>query len=388
MNNETSTQVIETLKALLGSHTVAYRVIFAKAIGNVPAAIMLSQGFFWQESADFKDITTFDGKPYFQKTAEQWYDATGLTEEQQKTARKHLGQIGMMNEKRAGIPALLYYNIDFEVTVAVIYRYKKEGKKATIDNRSKKRKLTRHSSGKLRGQFAVINGGNNKESLESDKKREKETLAENKFPPPVKQDSAAAQKKEKPLPGAGVRVTVLEGYEDVIEQEFEDLEQDLIKEAKKFDQRKKSERTTKQKPPSDGVIAGMVQAFEYEHKQHFKDAGGEWIGFTWQPKEFPALQAIRKELEKRYLQRMQKDPVPENIIDSWALFLRKAATCDKFILDNLFTPSKIWGQFQSIVQKIHTNNGRPPSTNGKLDQNQRNALALENMVRDINEGRF
>lgn len=354
-NNDTATQAVETLKALLGSHTVAYRVIFAKAIGNVQAAIMLSQGFFWQENATFKEITEFEGKPYFQKTAEQWYDATGLTEEQQKTARKHLGQIGMMNERRAGIPALLYYNIDFEVTVAVIYRYKKEGKKATVDNRSNKRQLTRHSSGKLRGQFAVINGDTYIESLESSKESLKESLAENEFPQPIE---------------GGLMVTVIQGHSEVLPP--------VAKKKKKV-----------APGAGDGVIQAMVTAFETEHRQHFKDAGGEWIGFTWQAKEFPALNSIRAELEKRYRQRMKAEPTPENIVQSWELFLGKAAKCDKFILDNLFTPSKIWGQFQSIVQKIHTNNGRPPSTtsNGRPDQNERNRIAAEKMVQDVLEGR-
>lgn len=198
-------------------------------------------------------------------------------------------------------------------------------------------------------------------------------LAENKFPQPDQQDTTAAQKKEKPLPGAAIRVTIIEGHEEIIEPPA------------------KPPRATKQKPQSDGVIQAMVTAFEAEHKQHFKDAGGEWIGFTWQSKEFPALKAIQKELEKRYREKMRADPTPENIVESWSLFLRKAAKCDRFILDNLFTPSKIWGQFQSIVQKIHTNNGRPPSatsTGGKLDQNERNRLAAEKMVRDVQEGRF
>ena len=182
-----------------------------------------------------------------------------------------------------------------------------------------------------------------------------QTLAENEFPQPVE---------------GGLLVTVIQGHSEVLPP--------VAKKKKKAAQ-----------GAGDGVIQEMVTAFETEHRQHFKDAGGEWIGFTWQAKEFPALNSIRAELEKRYRQKLNAEPTPENIVESWAMFLGKAAKCDKFILDNLFTPSKIWGQFQSIVQKIHTNNGRPPSTTGgnKLDQNERNRIAAEKMVQDVLEGR-
>lgn len=183
----------------------------------------------------------------------------------------------------------------------------------------------------------------------------KETLAENEFPQAIDE---------------GLMVTVFQGHSEILPP--------VAKKKKKAAQ-----------GAGDGVIQAMVTAFETEHRQHFKDAGGEWIGFTWQAKEFPALNSIRAELEKRYRQKLNTEPTPENIVESWAMFLRKAAKCDKFILDNLFTPSKIWGQFQSIVQKIHTNNGRPPSTtsNGRPDQNERNRIAAEKMVQDVLEGR-
>lgn len=402
-NIETEKKAVETLKALLGSHTVAYRVIFAKAIGNVPAAIMLSQGFFWQESADFKETKEFDGKPYFQKTAEQWYDATGLTEEQQKTARRHLCSLGMMNERRAGLPAKLYYNIDFEVTVAVIYRYKKEGKAATVDNRSKKRELTRHSNGKLRGRFAVNYGDNYGRELKESLESLKESLAENKFPQPGLPVTVEDQKKENsPSSGAGpLRLTIIDGYEEIVDFEPYSIPAgelaDIVVEqarqaAKAAGPKEPKKRAKKQVTPSDGVIQAMVTAFESEHQKHFKDAGGEWIGFTWHPKEFPALNSIRKELEKRYAQKMAAQPTPENIVESWALFLTRTAKCDKFVLENLFTPSKLWGQFQSIINKIHSTNGaahKPGFTaTRKADKNERDRAALENLVNEIADGRI
>lgn len=196
---------------------------------------------------------------------------------------------------------------------------------------------------------------NNQYTFNQTTKTKKEPLAENEFPQPIE---------------GGLRVTVIQGHSEVL--------QPVAKKKKKA-----------APGAGDGVIQEMVTAFETEHRQHFKDAGGEWIGFTWQAKEFPALNSIRAELEKRYRQKLNAEPTPENIVESWAMFLRKAAKCDKFILENLFTPSKIWGQFQSIIQKIHTNNGIPPSTtsNGRPDQNERNRIAAEKMVQDVLDGR-
>lgn len=179
------------------------------------------------------------------------------------------------------------------------------------------------------------NGGTEVLTNEVLTNEQKETLAENKFPQ-INDFPVEDQKNEtSPSLGAGpLRVTIIEGREEILPPV-------------------KTKKARLPKEPSDGVIQQMVHVFESEHKIHFKDQAGDWVGFTWQAKEFPALTSIRKELERRYKNKMNVEPATENIVDSWALFLRKAATCDKFILDNCFTPSKIWGQFQTIINKIH-----------------------------------
>jgi hypothetical protein len=159
----------DILQSILGSKSVSFHAIFAKAIGSVPAAVMLSQGLFWQEKAKFKDFVQLGDGQYFSKTAAEWYDETGITEEQQKTARAYLVKCGILKEKRAGLPAKMHFRIDLESLVAVISRYLSGGVKVAVDNRSKKREITRTGSGNKRGRFAVINGDkyNKVESLES-----------------------------------------------------------------------------------------------------------------------------------------------------------------------------------------------------------------------------
>lgn len=158
----------DTLQSILGSKTVSFHSIFAKALGSVPAAVMLSQAFFWQEKAKYKDGSIEIGdRVFFQKTAEDWYDETGLTKEQQLTARKHLRASGIMEEKLAGLPATVHYRVDIDSLVAVINRYLSSGVTVAVNYRNKKPLNPRTGHGKFRQQDTVKNGNYNKEeSLE------------------------------------------------------------------------------------------------------------------------------------------------------------------------------------------------------------------------------
>ena len=111
------------LKEILKGGTVSYQAIFAKALKNVPAAVFLSQAYFWQENAMYKkadEHREFEGLEYFTKTAIDWYDATGLSDEQQKTARDRLIGVGILTEVKAGIPARLFYRIEIDAIVSVV----------------------------------------------------------------------------------------------------------------------------------------------------------------------------------------------------------------------------------------------------------------------------
>lgn len=163
----------ETLQSILGSKTVSFYAIFAKAIGSVQAAVWLSQAFFWQEKAKYKNGIDIDGEIFFQKTANEWYEETGLTKEQQYVVRKHLTGCDVVIEVLAGLPATVHYRVDIEALVAVIDRYLLEGIPVAVKRRNKKPSNPRTTSGKFRKQEAVKDGNiNNKES--SEKKRREE----------------------------------------------------------------------------------------------------------------------------------------------------------------------------------------------------------------------
>lgn len=169
---------------------VAYHPILAKALGSVPAAVILSQGVYWWK------IARKEGKEWFWVTADEWYNQTGVSEESQLTARRILKQSGFWEEKLIGLPAKMHYRIDVEILVAVISRYLDNGEQVTVDNRRKKPDNARASSGKFRQQEAVENG---------DKKTTIQILDETKAETTV---SAAV------APDAGPTVLVIETVEE------------------------------------------------------------------------------------------------------------------------------------------------------------------------------
>ncbi|MBL8677361.1 MAG: hypothetical protein JNJ47_08135, partial [Alphaproteobacteria bacterium] len=186
MSKEKSKEYV-VLQSIVGSKSVSFHPDFARALGSVPAGLFLSQGFFWQFNAQHIERITIEGKQYFSRTINEWETETALSEEQQKGARAILIKAGILTEKKAGLPARLYYSFDFDTLVAVIYGYKETGKQVSEDNRSKKRYLPRTSSGKIRRQEAVKYGDNYKdrdfnETLES---LEREAQAPNSHPQPV-----------------------------------------------------------------------------------------------------------------------------------------------------------------------------------------------------------
>ncbi len=166
----------DTLQSILGSKRVSFYSIFAKALGSVQSAVMLSQAFFWQETAKHqKSSVEIDGKLFFHKTADEWYEETGLTKEQQLTSRKNLRACNVFDEKLAGSPATIHYRIDIDALVAVICRYQKDKISVAVKCRNQSRLNPRTSSGKFRQQDAVKDGNSyNIESLESKKESEKE----------------------------------------------------------------------------------------------------------------------------------------------------------------------------------------------------------------------
>lgn len=201
------------IQSILGAKTVSYNSLFAKAIRNVPAAVFLSQAIFWQEKAKFKnalDTIEIDGEVYFAKTGAEWFDETGLTSEQQKTARKCLCALAILKEKRAGVPAKMYFRIDIESLVSGISAYLNTGLSVSGFSANRLTENPRTSSGKFRKQEDGISANsNNIESFESlDSEGENKTALS-----PSENKTLEVEKEKKappvaPAPPAGTRLEI------------------------------------------------------------------------------------------------------------------------------------------------------------------------------------
>lgn len=162
---------LTVLKGLLSGGTISYQAIFSKAFRSIPIGVYLSQMYFWQENSRYKSKEThqqIEGRTFICRTADEWFDETGMSAEQQSKARETLRPFGVLLEKKAGMPAKLWQHIDLESLVTVINRYLETGSPVTVDYRSKERLNTRSSNGKFRQQVTVKNRPTYVESFESE----------------------------------------------------------------------------------------------------------------------------------------------------------------------------------------------------------------------------
>lgn len=157
------------LESILGAKTISFNATFAKMTGSVTAAVFLSQALFWQVKAKFKGSEMeFEGEPYFSKTAAEWFEETGLSAEQQKTARKPLVAAGILKERRAGLPAKMYFRVDIESLVSGVSGYLNTRVTVSGFSGNRKPEIPRTGSGKFRKQEAGVSGNTiYKESFES-----------------------------------------------------------------------------------------------------------------------------------------------------------------------------------------------------------------------------
>ncbi|RLC33283.1 hypothetical protein DRH14_05155 [Candidatus Shapirobacteria bacterium] len=97
----------QALLKLLGDRPVAYHPQLARILGGVKEALFVSQMLYWQGKGRIPD-------GWIWKTRAEWTEETGLSRWEQETARKNLCRLGVLEEKRQGIPAKLYYRLNLE----------------------------------------------------------------------------------------------------------------------------------------------------------------------------------------------------------------------------------------------------------------------------------
>ncbi len=110
----------ETMKRILGDKPIGYHPIVAKCLKSATGALFFSQLMYW-------DSTLKEHRNgWFWKTHDEMTNETGLTRSEQDTARRELKKRGWIQEERKGIPARLWYRIEWDAFFDDVAAYKSE----------------------------------------------------------------------------------------------------------------------------------------------------------------------------------------------------------------------------------------------------------------------
>jgi hypothetical protein len=111
-------QAKHAIKALLTDKVVAYHVEYANIGDGATAGLFLSQLLYWYGKGS-------DVEGWIYKTQAEWTVETGLTRREQETARNRLKKKGIIEEKRDGMPARLFYRPNIEIIISLLSKSKK-----------------------------------------------------------------------------------------------------------------------------------------------------------------------------------------------------------------------------------------------------------------------
>jgi hypothetical protein len=115
-NHDGAAQHPQGILELLES-PIAFHRIFVKIGGSVTAGLLLSQAYYWS-----KNKTAKQRGGWFYKSQSDWEEETGLTRREQETARGHLRDKKLLEEKIGALPGrsqngdgrVLWFRINIE----------------------------------------------------------------------------------------------------------------------------------------------------------------------------------------------------------------------------------------------------------------------------------
>ena len=84
---------------------VSFHRCLVPVAGGVTPALMLSQAIWTTQELEPS------ARGWFMRSQEQWTQETGLTRWEQETARRALRQAGLLEERRVGMPAKLWFRV-------------------------------------------------------------------------------------------------------------------------------------------------------------------------------------------------------------------------------------------------------------------------------------
>ena len=114
MKPDQALPISQTLKAI--GRPVAYYPSMAHALGNVKAALLACQFLYWEGKQE-------DPDGWIYKTQADIQRETGLTRTEQENARRTLRKAGILEEKRKGTPARLFFRFDWDAFDQVLTQH-------------------------------------------------------------------------------------------------------------------------------------------------------------------------------------------------------------------------------------------------------------------------
>jgi len=103
---------IASLKLAL-QHPIPYHRVLATVGGGASAGLFLSQCWYWT-------IRTTDRDMWCCRTQTEWERETGLTRREQETARRKLKARGVLDQRKSGVPAKLYFRLNLKILAQLI----------------------------------------------------------------------------------------------------------------------------------------------------------------------------------------------------------------------------------------------------------------------------
>jgi hypothetical protein len=105
----------DVIRGLLSEQRVAYHPQLARLVGGVTAGLFLAQLMYWSGKGD-------DPDGWIWKTQVEWEQETAMTRREQETARRQLRSFGVLEEKRTGQPARLFFRILWDTLIDHLQR--------------------------------------------------------------------------------------------------------------------------------------------------------------------------------------------------------------------------------------------------------------------------
>lgn len=119
--------MMEIGSVFIPDRPIAFNRDFARLGIGVTGALMLSQAVYWS-----KRTSNADG--WFYKTQADWEEETALSRYEQETARKRLKKLGILEEKKQGIPCKIYFKVNAEKLIKTLQTSMGESSKLECGN--------------------------------------------------------------------------------------------------------------------------------------------------------------------------------------------------------------------------------------------------------------